>query len=1011
MKQIWKRSIAFAVALALMVAGLALPPRALAEEKQYGMTTAKGVRVRIEPSADAMYWFKVEEGYVCEITGQTTKSKVLWYEVNVVDPDPQAGGKVYSGYIHGDYFKPLTAKQTKKWLANPVQPYGSADPTAEPAPETAAPADDVAADALAEEADHAAEPETPVPETPAQELIVQGKTDAETAAPAATEAPAAVEEDFVVAAPAGVPADPAQDAAKDDGTPAGVGARGQITNSGVNFRKTENGYSMMKLDRGTVVELLTIPSVIDAEHWYKVRYNGLEGYIQAPFILVLSNGGQPDATASVSPSAYGYAQLKLSSANLRKTPAGEVGAQWEETGGLLVITGPSVLEKGYKWYPVNYGNTIYYVREDCITVLDAAGAAVPTPVAATPAPTAVPGTYGYVTTTKTNVNLRLKPAGEFIRAIPKKNTVLTCMGPSSTSKGYTWYYVQYENLRGYVRGDCVKVTDGSGNAPTATPAPTVTPAPTNADGTTATPAPTATAAPTAAPEAGYGSVRMTKAGVNLRKRPAGESIEQLKLGAVAKVTGPTLSTGKYIWYPVISPVTGKAGFVRGDCCEVIGSATPAPTAVPTDSTGATLAPTAVPTPTPNRYGYVKTTKSNVKLRKTPAGDSITMVPKNEILPMTGPTTTVKNYIWYPVQYRSASGYLRGDCVSPCDENGALMPEVTPTPDIKAVITTKDKVNLRTSPSKDARAKYNVGIGTVAVFTSVRTVGGSKWYQVVYKNENVWVLGSCVREMTADEYAAYVAEHPAETPQPEVVLGYVKTTKAGVNVRSQPAGTNILGRIGKGLILPYSTTPEVKGRYTWYRITADGMTGWISSQCLTLCDADGNPPATPTGTTSTTDPGNLSMVLYPAEKIDWYTGGIQTMWAKGSNYKIYDVKTGIVWWAHRWSGGYHVDAEPLTASDTARLCRIYGVSSASEIASKNLWQRRPSLVTIGNRTFACSLYGVPHNPAGDTIANNNFSGQLCIHFTNSHTHGSNKVDTYHAEAIQYAWEHAPNGHID
>ena len=153
-----------------------------------------------------------------------------------------------------------------------------------------------------------------------------------------------------------------------------------------------------------------------------------------------------------------------------------------------------------------------------------------------------------------------------------------------------------------------------------------------------------------------------------------------------------------------------------------------------------------------------------------------------------------------------------------------------------------------------------------------------------------------------------------------------------------------------------------------------------------------------------------MTLYAAEKIDWYTGGIQQLWPKGANFRVYDVKTGIVWWAHRWSGGSHVDAEPLTAADTARLCKIYGVSTADEIASKNMWQRRPSLVTIGTRTFACSVYGVPHNyPDGDTISTNNFKGQLCIHFTNSKTHTSNKVDSYHEQAIEYAYQNAPNGH--
>lgn len=65
---------------------------------------------------------------------------------------------------------------------------------------------------------------------------------------------------------------------------------------------------------------------------------------------------------------------------------------------------------------------------------------------------------------------------------------------------------------------------------------------------------------------------------------------------------------------------------------------------------------------------------------------------------------------------------------------------------------------------------------------------------------------------------------------------------------------------------------------------------------------------------TVEPGaddytDYNFQFYPAEKIDWYTGGIQQLWAKGASYKIYDVKTGIVWWARRWAGYSHADIEP------------------------------------------------------------------------------------------------------
>ena len=77
--------------------------------------------------------------------------------------------------------------------------------------------------------------------------------------------------------------------------------------------------------------------------------------------------------------------------------------------------------------------------------------------------------------------------------------------------------------------------------------------------------------------------------------------------------------------------------------------------------------------------------------------------------------------------------------------------------------------------------------------------------------------------------------------------------------------------------------------------------------------------------------------------------------------------------------------------------------------ENMWQRRPCLVTIGTRTFACSLDGMQHNPDGDTISNNGMDGQICLHFTNSTGHSAGAgVSTSHAEAIEYAYNHCPAG---
>lgn len=132
-----------------------------------------------------------------------------------------------------------------------------------------------------------------------------------TARSTATPAPngAAEEETTVTAAPTAVPS----------GTVIGMG---RITAGGVNFRETEGGGVIEKLERDTLVEVLTVPSVIDTTHWYQVRYNNRTGYVQAPFVQLLGRerDGYADPGADRSCGGRLY-QAVMSSANLRETPA------------------------------------------------------------------------------------------------------------------------------------------------------------------------------------------------------------------------------------------------------------------------------------------------------------------------------------------------------------------------------------------------------------------------------------------------------------------------------------------------------------------------------------------------------------------------------------------------------------------------------------------------------------------------------------------------------------------
>ena len=89
-------------------------------------------------------------------------------------------------------------------------------------------------------------------------------------------------------------------------------------------------------------------------------------------------------------------------------------------------------------------------------------------------------------------------------------------------------------------------------------------------------------------------------------------------------------------------------------------------------------------------------------------------------------------------------------------------------------------------------------------------------------------------------------------------------------------------------------------------------------------------------------------------------------------RVFDVYTGITYYVRSLANGNHADVEPLTAHDTALWSQTFG--------GVHTWNGRPVWVTIGGRTFAAAINGMPHDVS--TISGNNMNGHLCLHFYGS-----------------------------
>jgi len=128
------------------------------------------------------------------------------------------------------------------------------------------------------------------------------------------------------------------------------------------------------------------------------------------------------------------------------------------------------------------------------------------------------------------------------------------------------------------------------------------------------------------------------------------------------------------------------------------------------------------------------------------------------------------------------------------------------------------------------------------------------------------------------------------------------------------------------------------------------------------------------------------------EMDWYDSDVSSLvYKRGGTAKIIDCETGTVIKIRRVGGSNHMDVEPLTAEDTAKLKKIYGGTWS--------WKRRSVVLVADGKYIAASINGMPHGAEISTT--NNFDGQFCLHTTNSRTHGTNKVDGEHQKYVQRA----------
>ena len=285
-------------------------------------------------------------------------------------------------------------------------------------------------------------------------------------------------------------------------------------------------------------------------------------------------------------------------------------------------------------------------------------------------------------------------------------------------------------------------------------------------------------------------------------------------------------------------------------------------------------------------------------------------------------------------------------------------------------------------------------GVVRIFR--QSSSDEDWYQCYYDGQEGYVLSKYLRfDVSDDEIEASSGrsssgsssrkETKVEIPSTALRNGdknsYVKNMQKELRDEGYDIDADgIYGDATEEAVLDYQKEVD---------LTADGLAGVKTLTKL----FDGNVKIVKTSPRESSDDDDDDNNDFDddVELADWW-GRASSKFGRGDTAKVTDVKTGKSYRVKRKGGTNHADCEPASKEDTAIMKKIYGGAWS--------WDRRAVIVEVNGYAFAASQNGMPHGSAA--ISDNGFSGHFCIHFKNSRTHGSNRVDGDHQSMVKSAY---------
>jgi mannosyl-glycoprotein endo-beta-N-acetylglucosaminidase len=460
-------------------------------------------------------------------------------------------------------------------------------------------------------------------------------------------------------------------------------------------------------------------------------------------------------------------------------------------------TAVTIYAESNGWAKINANGKVGYVSTSYLSAQASAN------YAAKP-PSGVITKYVEVNKGTLNVRTAASTSSAVIAALTKGTAVTVY------SEANGWAKVNVNGKEGYVSSKYLASQNSS------TPSVPVTPV-------TPAPAPQAAAPITKYVNVGSGSLNMRN----------GTSTSSSVIVKLAKGTGVKVLSESAGWAKV--EVYGKTGYVSS--------------AYLSENPSTVNSPVTVPAPTTTKYVNVSP-GSSLNVRKGPSATSgiLTKLPAGTEVTLFSDANG-----WAKIQVNGQEGYVSSEYLALAKSNSNSQPKEEPISVTKYVNVSFDtSLNMRKTASIDASILAKIARGVqVTVFSEsdgwakIEVYGQTGYVDAQFLSETKPVAGSqpvASENNGTDTTTDNGSEHINDLSNKKyvnVIYG------SSLNMRSEPSTkSDIITKLARGTIVVVDT--ELNG---WSKVTANGKTGYISSQYL-----------------STTEPFNPNMTDKTVEKI-------------------------------------------------------------------------------------------------------------------------------------------------